>query len=359
MDKNHNANNWALDILLPPKFQIERTMKWEFDIKRIFSFSNIVLFVCVVLFLLGIVSFLVICFNESYHFNSQESIDSDLASKLGDFLGGFVGTIFSALSVSLIIYTFHEQSLSERKNVATNHVFKMIDSHNRMLGQMSIEDENGKVVQGGFVFDVIHCQFLRIMNSIVIPARIKIYGEISCRDPFGLLEFCDDIAYAILYYGVDNNDINDNDDNDDNSDNSAIPLVYKDWYYHALRRTKFEDNNRKEEMLEKCAFVLNEYRRENRETCEFICRSNRSFLMAYFRNVYNIVSFVDNNKDIGDDRKMLIRNFQSQLLYSKSLIWHYHLHAKIGESEWNEDLNIYVDRYDLLDGLKSRTMCKD
>lgn len=321
-------------------------MKWEFDIKRIFSFSNIVLFVCVVLFLLGIVSFLVICFNESYHFNSQESIDSDLASKLGDFLGGFVGTIFSALSVSLIIYTFHEQSLSERKNVATNHVFKMIDSHNTMLGQMSIEDENGKVIRGGLVFDVIHCQFLRIMNSIVIPARNKIYGEISHWDPFGLLEFCDDIAYAILYYGVDNND------------NSAIPLVYKEWYCHALRRTKFEDN-RKEEMLEKCAFVLNEYRRENRETCEFICRSNRSFLMAYFRNVYNIVSFVDNNKDIGDDRKMLIRNFQSQLLYSKSLIWHYHLHAKIGESEWNEDLNPYVEKYGILDGLKFRAICKD
>ena len=335
-------------------------MKWEFDIKRIFSFSNIVLFVCVVLFLLGIVSFLVICFNESYHFNSQESIDSDLASKLGDFLGGFVGTIFSALSVSLIIYTFHEQSLSERKNVATNHVFKVIDSHNTMLGQMSIEDENGKVIRGGFVFDVIYRQFLGIRKSIVAPALKSVYDDLMCplKYPFGLLEFCDDIAYAILYYGVDNGDIDDNDDNDDNNDNSTIPLVDKKWYYHALRNTEFEDN-RKEEMLEKCAFILNECSRGNKKTCEFICRSNRSFLMAYFRNVYNIVSFIDNNKDLGDDRKILIHNFQSQLLYSKSLIWHYHLHAKIGESEWNEDLNLCVDKYGLLDGLKFRAICKD
>lgn len=334
-------------------------MKWEFDIKRIFSFSNIVLFVCVILFLLGIVSFLVICFNESYHFNSQESIDSDLASKLGDFLGGFVGTIFSALSVSLIIYTFHEQSLSERKNVATNHVFKMIDSHNTMLGQISIEDENGKVIQGGLVFDVMYRQFLGIRNSIVDSALKSVYGDLmSSLYPSGLLDFRDDIAYAILYYGVDNDDINDNDDIDDNNDNSAIPLVYKEWYYHALRRTKFE-NYQKEEILEKCAFELNKDRRKNKETCEFICRSNRSFLMAYFRNVYNIISFVDNNKDIGDDRKMLIRNFQSQLLYSKSLIWHYHIHAKIGESEWNEDLNPYVEKYGLLDGLKFWAICKD
>ena len=322
----------------------------------------------VVLGVIGFVLFFRIIIDKAY-FNTSWEIDTKLAADFGSFVGGFVGAIFSLIGTLVVAYTFEkqfcqtnrifeEQDKQDRKSEATNNFFNMIDSHNTMLGQMSIEDENGKVIQGGLVFDVIHCQFLRIMNSIVIPARIKIYGEISHWDPSGLSGFCEDVAYAILYYGVDNNDINDNDDNDDNNDNSAIPLIYKEWYYHALRRTKFE-NYQKEEMLEKCAFRLNEYRRENRETCEFICRSNRSFLMAYFRNVYNIVSFVDNNKYIGDDRKMLIRNFQSQLLYSKSLIWHYHLHAKIGESEWNEDLNLYVDKYDLLDGLKFRAICKD
>ena len=322
----------------------------------------------VVLGVMGFVLFFRITIDKAY-FNTSWEIDTKLAADFGSFVGGFVGTIFSLIGTLVVAYTFvmqflqsnqisEEQNKLNRKSEATNNFFKMIDSHNTMLGQMSIEDENGKVIQGGLVFDVIHCQFLRIMNSIVIPARNKIYGEISHWDPSGLLEFCDDIAYAILYYGVDNNDINDNDGNDDNNDNSAIPLVYKEWYYHALRWTKF-GNYRKEEMLEKCVCVLNEYRRENRETCEFICRSNRSFLMAYFRNVYNIVSFIDGNKDVDDDRKILIRNFQSQLLYSKSLIWHYHLHAKIGESEWNEDLNPYVDKYGLLDGLKFRATFKD
>lgn len=325
-------------------------MKWEFDIKRIFSFSNIILFVCVILFLLGIVSFLVICFNESYHFNSQESIDSDLASKLGDFLAGFVGTIFSALSVSLIIYTFHEQGLSERKNVATNHVFKMIDSHNMILGQMPIKDKDGQNFQGKLVFDVLYSQFDEIRKSIVAPALKSVYDVLMCplKYPFGLLEFCDDIAYAILYYGVDNGDIDDNDDNDDNNDNSTIPLVDKKWYYHALRNTEFEDN-RKEEMLEKCAFILNECSRGNKKTCDFICRSNRPLLSVYFRGVYNTVNFIGNNKDLGDDKKTLIRIFQSQLLYTESLIWIYHIHAKIGESKWNKAPIQYIKKYGILD----------
>lgn len=316
----------------------------------------------------GLIVFFGITFNKVY-FNTSWEIDPKLAADFGSFVGGFVGTIFSLIGTLVVAYTFvmqfrqsnqmfEKQDKQNRKSEATNNFFKMTDSHNTMLGQMSIEDENGKVIQGGLVFDVIHCQFLRIMNSIVIPARNKIYGKISHWYPFGLLEFCNDIAYAILYYGVDNNDINDNDDNDDNNDNSTIPLVYKEWYYHALRNTEFKDN-RKEEMLEECAFVLNKYRRKYKGACDFMCRSNRSLLIPYFRNVYNILSFVTNNEDITDDKEILIRNFRSQLFYSKSLIWHYHLHAKIGESEWNEDLNPYVEKYGLLDGLKFRAICKD
>lgn len=286
---------------------------------------------------------------------------------IGNSLGDYVTALITFIGILLAAWTFmeqfdfnrksfkeqsrsnremfEEQNKQNRKSEATNNFFKMIDSHNTMLGQMSIEDENGKVIQGGLVFDVMYRQFLGIRNSIVDSAMKSVYGDLKCplKDPFGLLDFRDDIAYAILYYG------------DDNLEESPRD---KEWYYHALRWTKFE-NYRKEEMLEKCVCVLNEYRRENRETCEFICRSNRSFLMAYFRNVYNIVSFIDGNKDVDDDRKILIRNFQSQLLYSKSLIWHYHLHAKIGESEWNEDLNPYVDKYGLLDGLKFRATFKD
>ena len=349
-----------LDILLPLKFQIEQMMKrkcrFKCSTKRILKITFIVVLpIPIVMYMIGLCT--------------------------GNSLGDYVTALITFIGILLTAWTFmeqfdfnrksfkeqsrsnremfEEQNKLNRKSEATNNFFKMTDSHNTMLGQMSIEDENGKVIQGGLVFDVIHCQFLRIMNSIVIPARNKIYGKISHWYPFGLLEFCDDIAYAILYYGVDNGDIDDNDDNDDNNDNSTIPLVYKEWYYHALRNTEFEDN-RKEEMLEECAFVLNKYRRKYKGACDFMCRSNRSLLIPYFRNVYNILSFVANNGDIiDDDEEILIRNFRSQLFYSKSLIWHYHLHVKIGESEWNEDLNPYVEKYGLLDGLKFRAICKD
>jgi len=49
-----------------------------------------------------------------------------------------------------------------------------------MLGQMSIEDKNGKVIQGELVFNVIYRQFLGIRNSIVGSALKSVYGDLMC-----------------------------------------------------------------------------------------------------------------------------------------------------------------------------------
>ena len=328
--------NWALDILLPPKFQIEQTMK---------ELQSILKWAILIIGGIGFIVFFGITFNKAY-FNTSWEIDTKLAADFGSFVGGFVDTIFSLTGTLVVAYTFEKQfrqtnEMSEkqdkqnRKLEATNNFFKMIDSHNTMLGKMSIEDENGKVIQGGLVFDVMYRQFLGIRKSIVAPALKSVYDDLMCplKYPFGLLEFCDDIAYAILYYG------------DDNLEESPRD---KEWYYHALRNTKFE-GNRKEEMLEKCAFILNECSRGNKKTCDFICRSNRPLLSVYFRGVYNTVDFIGNNKDLGDDKKTLIRIFQSHLLYTESLIWIYHIHAKIGESKWNKAPIQYIKEYGILD----------
>lgn len=308
----------------------------------------------------GLIVFLGITFNKVY-FNTSWEIDTKLAADFGSFVGGFVGAIFSLIGTLVVAYTFvmqfrqsnqmfKKENKLTRKSEATNNFFKMIDSHNIILGQMPIKDKDGQNFQGKLVFDVLYSQFDEIRKSIVAPALKSVYDDLMCplKYPSGLLEFCDDIAYAILYYGVDNGDIDDNDDNDDNNDNSTIPLVYKKWYYHALRNTEFKDN-RKEEMLEKCAFKLNECSMENKKTCDFICRSNRHLLSVYFRGVYNTVNFIGNNKDLGDDKKTLIRIFQSQLLYTESLIWIYHIHAKIGESKWNKAPIKYIKKYSILD----------
>ena len=74
-----------LDILLPPKFQIERTMK---------ELQSILKWAILIIGGVGLIVFLGITFNKVY-FNTSWEIDTKLAADFGSFVGGFVGTIFS------------------------------------------------------------------------------------------------------------------------------------------------------------------------------------------------------------------------------------------------------------------------
>ncbi len=211
-----------------------------------------------------------------------------------------------------------------------------IDCHNEKLGRMSVEDKDGRVIRGRAIFNVLDLQFAKIRDKIVSPVLKSVYGDsLSIYTfPFGIHEFPDDVVYAILYYG---------------DDGRAASLKSKDWYRHALEEIEFNDH-RKEEMLEKCAFILNEYRRKCKETYEFTCRSNHSLLDDYFAGLYDISSFIHNNRELSDgDKETMIHEFRSQLITNELNIWHYHLHAKIGELESNKNLECLIKTYQLLD----------
>ena len=77
--------------------------------------------------IIGIISFFFIIFNESFNFNETKIIEPDLASKFGDFFGGFIGTIFSILSVLLLIYTILHQNRENQKSSLETNFFRMID----------------------------------------------------------------------------------------------------------------------------------------------------------------------------------------------------------------------------------------
>lgn len=211
-----------------------------------------------------------------------------------------------------------------------------IDCHNEKLGRMSVEDKDGRVVRGRAIFNVLNLQFVEIRDEIVSPVWESIYGDSlsTYTFPFGIYEFPDDVVYSILYYG---------------DDGRAASLKSKDWYRHALEEIEFNDY-RKEEMLKECALALNEYRRKYKETYEFTCRSNRSLLDDYFAGLYDISSFIHNNRELSDgDKETMIHEFRSQLITNELNIWYYHLHAKIGELESNKNLECLIKTYQLLD----------
>ncbi|WP_180062438.1 hypothetical protein [Acinetobacter sp. YH12120] len=56
-------------------------------------------------------------------------IDPNLGASLGNLYGGVIGTLLSASSIFLLIYTIINQKDEAQKNNLKSNFFKMIDYH--------------------------------------------------------------------------------------------------------------------------------------------------------------------------------------------------------------------------------------
>lgn len=96
------------------------------------------LVISVIFTLIGFTAIIIIIFNKSYRFNETSIIDPELASNFGDFFGGLICTIFSIVSVSLLIYTIIEQNKETQRTNIVSNFFRMIDYHNINVNQLKI-----------------------------------------------------------------------------------------------------------------------------------------------------------------------------------------------------------------------------
>lgn len=104
------------------------------------------LYIPVFLILLCIFGSFFITSNQTFHVGESLIIDKELSAQFGNLYGGLIGTLLSASSVFLLIYTIIHQKNEVQKNVLENHFFRMIDYHNQHLNHICIphlKPENG------------------------------------------------------------------------------------------------------------------------------------------------------------------------------------------------------------------------
>ena len=157
------------------------------------------LIVSVTFTLIGFVTIILTIFNKSYNFNETSIIDPDLASKFGDFFGGLIGTIFSIVSVFLLIYTITEQNKENQRTNITSNFFRMIDYHNINVNQLKIHSldirKKDEIHEGRRAFVQFKIQIHRLFEIVRLINQEKKYG-LSDRA-------IADIVYIIFYYGID------------------------------------------------------------------------------------------------------------------------------------------------------------
>lgn len=262
--------------------------------------------------LIGITSFFAIIFNSSYRFNETKVIDPELASKFGDFFGGFVGTIFSILSVFLLIYTILRQNRDNQKSALEANFFRMIDYHNLNVNQLKIPhlDKTRKA-------DVSDGRRAFVQFKIQIHRLFEIVRKIREEKKYKLTEEqVADIVYMVFFYGIDGSWVSFIED----KFNRYSPI-------HTELAKEIQDKINQNPNLK-------------------LDRTNQTNLSTYFRNMYNAIKLVDNSKFLKNvEKKELIKIYRAQLSNPELYVLFFNVLSRFGR-KWKE--KGYITRYQLL-----------
>lgn len=261
--------------------------------------------------LLGFILFLFIVFNKAY-FSTSFQIDSDLASKFGDFLGGFIGTLFAIASTLLILVTLIKQHIDNKKSQTGSNFFKMLDYHTENVKQLSIshitptkEKKEGKI-EGRRAFVIFKLQLnelLGVVNKIKNDLNLELTDEETI-----------DIVYVSFYYGID-----------------------KDW--KKFTENKFSRYKRGNEIAKLLLKAKNSHSKK-------IGRTNQTSLSSYFRNLYNAVKLIDSDEYLTtEEKKQYMKILRSQLSNPELYVFFFNIVSRFGK-KWKE--NGYIEKYELI-----------
>lgn len=276
----------------------------------VLKITNKILWIVVIISaLVSIILFLSVIFDEVYYHNLM-NIDPELASKFGNFFGGFIGTMFAITSTLLILVTLITQYIENRKSQTGNNFFKMIDYHNENVKQLNVSHINPKKkedkIEGRRAFVIFK---LQISELFKVVKRIKSDLNLDISN-----EQIADIVYIAFYYGIDN-----------------------DW-------KKFSENLFSKH--EKGKEIVKKLLKAKESNQWYIGRTNQTSLSSYFRNMYNAIKLIDNDKYLKrKEKKEYVKILRAQLSNPELFVLFFNLLSRFGK-KWRE--NKYIERYEFI-----------
>lgn len=260
--------------------------------------------------LLFAIIFLFVVFNKTFFaYDTDLVIDPELASNFGDFVGGFIGTLFAFLSILIVAYSILKQTCENRKN-NVKHIFsQMIDYHYKNVEQIEVPKpmrknviEKGK--RGFVIFKIQINRLLQALYEINEENELQLSAhDIAC------------IAYMIFYYGL--------------SDSWRLFLEEKISCYDCRG------------IIIESLLKIDKYNPELR-----LCQANHAILSAYFRNMYNAIKLIDTEKEFDDnEKKALVKIYRAQLSNPELYILFFNVISPFGKKWRSMD---FIKKYQLL-----------
>ncbi|MCE7064010.1 putative phage abortive infection protein [Dyadobacter sp. CY326] len=210
-------------------------------------------------------------------YRETNTVNAENAAHLGDFVGGFIGTIFTLISVVLLYSTLRDQRESSHIEKFENKYFELIKMHRDNVTEFGAEKYSGKKLF------VLMIREFRLIQKIVKQIAETLSLEFSSKEVFA-------ISYYVLFIGV--------------GPNSS----------RMLRKALVKYGNEFAEALID-RFSSHEVKAENKserklEYTPF--EGHQSRLGHYFRHLLQAIAYVDNQK-IDIDKYEYVKTIRAQL----------------------------------------------
>ncbi|MBX7044827.1 MAG: hypothetical protein K1X86_03235 [Ignavibacteria bacterium] len=269
--------------------------------------KEIIVVSAICLFFLGIIHSFI--FVEAF---DGDTIDADISSKFGSFIGGYFGTIFALISAVLLYFTLRIEQKATAREKFENKFFGLIEIHKSNLSEIKIRKKSGKRV-----FVLMLREFRELLSIVKEIAKI-LNIPLNKRDSINL-------AYMSFFYGIGPN-------------SSRI-----------LKAALIKFDKKLIEVLIK--FLENEDLRKaikkKRRLGFKPFGGHQSRLAHYFRHMYQTVKFVDGQK-IEIEKYEYVKMLRAQLSNHEQALLFLNSISYLGETWKDEDL---ITNYELIKNL--------
>lgn len=273
----------------------------------------------IAIWVLGMLAINAIFLSPSYRGSGQ--IDPTKAGQLGDFVGGFIGQIIALTGLCFLVATFRTEFRRSRRERFETKYFELLQLHRANVEEMELKDASGRKV---FVL------LLREWRSILNIVRSLAQDESCQLSQLQLLQ----IAYYSLYFGVGPN----------SSRMLKASLSTFDQEFVNLLEATLNEPWIKYEVASERSFSFTPF------------EGHQSRLGHYFRHLFQMVRYVEDNVPSDMDRKELMSTIRAQLSTHEQALLLLNSLTPIGAPWWNLKL---IDRYRLVHNIPALFFAKE
>jgi hypothetical protein len=231
---------------------------------------------------------------------------------LGDFVGGYIGTIFSLTSIVLLYSTLKNQRQSSTIEKFETKYFELVRLHRENVDEVSIGNDKGRKI-----FVILIREFRSILEIVK-----QLASEQKQNLPLNQLLI---ISYYVLFYGVGPNS------------SRMLKEALRDFdaaFISELDRY-FNSDDVKKNAKEEKKFKFTPF------------EGHQSRLGHYYRHLYQTVCYVDiQATDI--DKYEYVKTLRAQLTTHEQALLLINSLTPIGRKWWEKDL---ITRYKLVQNL--------